>query len=292
MGQFMGDAKLKSDYRQIQRQVGDTRTAESLMAHYELERRLADRLRGSSRDERAWLYTDVYSELFASLPDHPQNTPTAGPRSERIAKEVRLLRPLLTPDSVYLELGCGDAALPFALAGLVGRAIALDITDVLVDFASAPPNFEFLKTPGIEIALPDNSVDVVYSNQLMEHLHVDDVAGQLREIIRVLKPGGKYLCITPSRVTGPHDVSIFFDETATGFHLREYDYGSIREIFLDAGFNRVSFLVVVGGRRLATPPYAALRALERALLLAPKRYWRSVSRLLTPLMGITAVGAK
>jgi hypothetical protein len=30
------------------------------------------------------------------------------------------------------------------------------------------------------------------------------------EINRILKPGGQYLCATPSRVTGPHDISVFF----------------------------------------------------------------------------------
>src|SRR5208283_2928145 len=126
----MGNAKLKSDYKRFQRRIRDTRPPERLIAHYELERRLAERLRASSSDERARLYTDVYSELFAKLPDHPQNKPGGGPQSGRIAKEVRLLRPLLTPTSVCLELGCGDAALSLALASMIGTAIALDITDV------------------------------------------------------------------------------------------------------------------------------------------------------------------
>jgi len=162
---------------------------------------------------------------------------------------------------------------------------------MLLNTIIAPSNFQFVKTAGVEIAQPDQSVDLVYSNQLMEHLHVDDVHDQLREIIRILRPGGRYLCITPSRVTGPHDISCLFDDTATGFHMREYDCGSIRAIFLGAGFSRVDFPLVIRGRWLATPPYLALRTLELSLLRVPNRFRRKM-RFVTPLMGVTAFGTK
>jgi SAM-dependent methyltransferase len=286
----MGTAKLKTDYKAIRR-VGDSRGPERLIAHYELERRLADRLRASSRDERAELYAVLYAELFASLPDHPQNAKNADADAVRTTKELRLLRPMLTPNSVFLELGCGDAKLALAVARLVAKAIALDVTDALVDLTLTPSNFRFVTTSGVEIALPDHSVDLVYSNQLMEHLHVDDVDDQLREIVRVLKPGGRYLCATPSRVTGPHDISGGFSETPTGFHMREYDYGSMRAILLSAGFSRVDFPIVVRGRRLGTPPYPALRALELMLLAMPNGFRRKL-RIVRPLMGVTAIGTK
>ena len=47
----------------------DERSPERLRVHYELERRLADRLRNGTREERAALYGEVYEELFRSLPD-------------------------------------------------------------------------------------------------------------------------------------------------------------------------------------------------------------------------------
>jgi SAM-dependent methyltransferase len=285
------ERRLKADYKRTQRHFGDSRDPERLIAHYELERRLADRLRASSRHERVGLYTALYAELFAGLPDHPQNTKRPDADVVRMTTQLRLLRPMLTPTTVFLELGCGDAKLTLTVASLVAQAIALDVTDALLDLTCAPPNFRFVKTSGVEIALPDRSVDLIYANQLMEHLHVDDVDDQLREIVRVLRPGGRYLCITPSRVTGPHDISCFFDDTATGFHMREYDYGSMRAILLGAGFRRVDFPLVVGGRRLGTPPYVALRALEVMLSSMPSGFRRKV-RFMTPLMGITAIGIK
>ncbi len=281
--------KLKPDYVAIQRRWKDTRPPERLIAHYELERRLADRLRAASREERSRLYSEVYSELFNSLPDHPQKA-AVGSRPHRIAKQVRFLRPLMGRGDVYLEIGCGDALLPFALSGIAREVLGLDVTDTLVDFAAVPANFRFLKTDGVEIPLADNSVDLAHSDQLMEHLHVEDAEAQLREIHRVLRPGGHYVCTTPNGVTGPHDISMFFDEVATGMHMREYDYRSLRALMLQAGFYPIKFPVVVAGYWLATPPYWLLHGSERALQRLPARLRRN--QLATVLMGITAVATK
>jgi ubiquinone/menaquinone biosynthesis C-methylase UbiE len=281
--------KLKPDYLAIQRRWKDTRPPERLIAHYELERRLADRLRATSRDERFRLYAEVYSELFNTLPDHPQKAAVSS-RPDRIAKQVRLLRPLMGRGDVYLEIGCGDASLPFALSGIAREVLGLDVTDALVDFAAAPANFRFLKTDGVEIPLADNSVDLAHSDQLMEHLHVEDAEAQLREIHRVLRPAGHYVCTTPSGVTGPHDISVFFDEVATGMHMREYDYRSLRALMLQAGFRPVEFPLVVAGYWLATPPYRLLHGIERALQRLPARLRRN--HLAGVLMGITAVATK
>jgi SAM-dependent methyltransferase len=281
--------RLKPNYATIQRRWRDSRSPERLIAHYELERGLADRLRAGSQGERSWLYGEVYSKLFDSLPDHPQKTTNELP-AKRVADRKRLLGPLLKPDAVYLEVGCGTAALPFAMAGLAAEVLGLDVTDALIDFAAAPANFRFVKTEGVEIQLADNSVDLAHSDQLMEHLHVEDAEPQLREINRILKPGGEYLCATPSRVTGPHDISVFFDEVATGFHMREYDYRSLRDLFLRTGFSRVRFPLVIRGFRLATPPYPVLRGIELALQAAPARLRRA--RPAGIVMGITALATK
>jgi ubiquinone/menaquinone biosynthesis C-methylase UbiE len=281
--------RLKPDYAAIQRRYGDSRTPERLVAHYKLERRLADRLRVSSQGERSSLYGEVYSNLFDSLPDHPQKTSIRAP-ARRVADRVRLLGPLLTPNAVYLEVGCGNAALPFALSSIAGEVLGLDVTDVLIDYASAPLNFRFVKTEGVDIPLADNSVDFAHSDQLMEHIHTEDAVPQLREISRILKPGGQYLCATPSRVTGPHDISVFFDEVATGFHMREYDYRSLRDLFLSTGFSHVCFPLVARGIRFATPPYQVLRGIELALQAAPARLRRS--RVAEVIMGVTALATK
>lgn len=282
------EIQLRGDFETTKRRARDSRSPEQIVAHYRLERRLSDRLRTAPPETRGKVYSIVYAELFNTLPDHPQNSAPA--HTGRAEREASLLRGFLTKGATYLELGCGDALVTFEIAGQVATAYGLDVTDALIRRDEAPPNFQYLQTNGIDIPLPAASVDFVYSNQLMEHLHPDDAQAQLREVCRVLKPNGKYLCQTPSRMTGPHDVSVFFDYEATGFHLKEYDYRSLRKLGLAAGFRRIDYHFLLKGRRLAMPFWFG-SAFERLLTATPKR-WRARLTNLKPIytaMGINAV---
>jgi SAM-dependent methyltransferase len=122
----------------------------------------------------------------------------------------------------------------------------------------------------------DGSIDVAFSNQLMEHLHPEDAEAQLRAICRSLVPGGVYFCITPNRLYGPCDVSQYFDDVATGLHLREYSARELRALALAAGFSRVRFYA--GGRGCMAPvPYRVVAAFESLLESLPSRLRRRLA---------------
>jgi SAM-dependent methyltransferase len=87
----------------------------------------------------------------------------------------------------------------------------------------------------------------------MEHLHVDDVADQLRNILAALAPGGIYICVTPNRLNGPHDVSRYFDKVATGFHLKEYSTGELDKLFREVGFSKTTAHAEIRGAGFAIP---------------------------------------
>lgn len=261
--------RLRPDFRKRQRLLGDNRPADRLVAHYILERSLSDRLRRASAECRSLVYAQVYRDLFISVSDHLQHRGNHH-RSSRVYWQLRQITRKLSSDAVFLEIGCGDAALVFAVSHNVCTAYGLDVTDELIDFEAAPPNFTFLPTAGVEIPLPSNSVDFAYSDQVMEHLHPDDASNQLAEVYRVLKPGAHYICVTPSRVTGPHDISCYFDYEATCFHLKEYDYAALRALFRKAGFRNLACTATVRGYEMHLP-YHAIRALERSLLMLPLR---------------------
>jgi SAM-dependent methyltransferase len=282
---------FRPDFATLRRSQGDTRSPERLLAHYCVERELSDRLRHAPREERLALYGTLYQQLFEALPDHPQRTP----RDDRqhVGSQLPAVIRYLEPTSIFLEIGCGNAALTFAAARHVRTAYGVDVTDALIDVAAAPENFVFLCTSGVEIPLPGNTIDFAYSYQFMEHLHPDDAIDQLREIYRVLKSGGRYLCVTPSQITGPHDISMYFDYEAAGLHLKEYQYADLRSLCQRVGFRKFSCRVFLKGREVGLP-YPVLRAMELGMRALPVKVGAKLAqtRIAQAVMGLNAVITK
>lgn len=255
------------------------RTQEQIREHYEVEKELASRLRNAPREERRRLYTSLYDELMARVPHHPRlAAPKRSPaeREREIQFQVALLRDFLTSDSVFLEIGPGDCALSHAVAKLVKHVYAVDVSDAAVKNKSHPDNCTFAISDGVNIPVPQESVDVAYSYQVMEHLHPDDAIEQLKNIRSALKSGGVYLCITPNRLSGPHDVSKYFDSVATGMHLREYTVGELIKLFGEAGFTVRKVYVFTKGKSLQLP-VLVLRLIEGFLELLPYRLRRKMA---------------
>ena len=227
---------------------GENRTIEQLREHYEIERELADRLRNASQLERRHLYSLVYDELFRRVPDHPQLTRKSSREETTVAVSIQMkfIKPFLGKESTFLEVGAGDCALSFEVARFVKQVYAVDVSDELTKSLTQPQNFHLALSDGSTVPVPPNSLDVAYSNQLMEHLHSDDAFEQLQNIHRALIPGGVYICITPNRLSGPHDISRYFDPVATGFHLKEYTTLELSNLFRKVGFSQVR--AYVGGK--------------------------------------------
>ena len=283
---------FRADLDQLRSESGDLRSPSRILAHYELEKELASKLRNASKEERASLYGQLYSQLFSQIIDHPQRTRPKDELSKRLSPQLTLLAPYLKNVNVFVEIGCGDAALSIALAQNGYTAIGVDVTSELI-----PPedqnNFRFVLTNGTTLDLPSSSADVVYSNQLMEHLHPEDAHQQLAEIRRILKPGGKYVCITPSRLTGPHDISKYFDVLATGFHIQEYDYASLKHAFSVAGFAKFYAVILVKGHHFFLP-YFVIRPVEMFVSWLPE-WIRTILRNLRAVqlfLGIVAIGIR
>ena len=105
----------------------------------------------------------------------------------------------LNEGEVVLDLGSGggiDVLLSAKRVGPTGKAYGLDMTDEMLNLArrnadaAGATNVEFLKGEIEHIPLPDNSVDVIISNCVI-NLSADK-SKVLAEAFRVLKPGGRF----------------------------------------------------------------------------------------------------
>lgn len=235
-----------------------SRSMDRVFEHYTIERELADRLRAAAPDQRARVYGEVYDELFRSIPDHPQLSIDAAERKREVLRKLKFVSRFLNKDSCLMEIGAGDCAFSINASPLIRRGIVVDVSQVIVSAAAEVVNLEIVISDGVSLPVKPKSVDVAYSDQLMEHLHPDDAQAQLVNVAKAVRPGGVYVCITPNRISGPHDVSRGFDNIATGLHLREYDGREIRKMFLDVGFRKVMFYAGGRGHYIRMPVSAVL----------------------------------
>jgi SAM-dependent methyltransferase len=258
--------------------AGDRRTARELREHYAIERLLAMRLATAGPERRGALYSEVYDELFSAIPHHPQlRRRSSAERRSQVERELHFVGGLLRADLAFLELGSGDQALARRVAPLVAEVHAVDVATAIAGGEPAPENLHTHLTDGSRLSLRSGSIDLAYSNQLMEHLHPEDADVQLREIFRVLRSGGSYLCVTPNRLTGPWDVSRLFRQTPDGLHLREYSNRELAAALRAAGFTQI-WAVVPGRSAARRVPLALLAWPEQLFAPLSPRVRRSVLR--------------
>lgn len=152
----------------------------------------------------------------------------------------------LNPGETVLDLGSGggiDVLLSAKRVGPTGKAYGLDMTDEMLALASenkqkaGVDNVEFLKGEIEHIPLPDNSVDVVISNCVI-NLSADKDA-VLREAFRVLKPGGRFAVsdvVTRGEVPPEVRKSVLLWVGCIAGALEENQY---QQKLTEAGFRRV-----------------------------------------------------
>jgi ubiquinone/menaquinone biosynthesis C-methylase UbiE len=152
----------------------------------------------------------------------------------------------LNPGETVLDLGSGggiDVLLSARRVGPTGKAYGLDMTDEMLTLANENKekagltNVEFLKGEIESIPLPDNSVDVVISNCVI-NLSADK-GRVLREAFRVLKPGGRFAVsdvVTRSEMTPEIRKSVLLWVGCVAGALQETEY---RDKLVSAGFEAV-----------------------------------------------------
>ncbi len=111
--------------------------------------------------------------------------------SEQV-REVAIARANLTSDMVVADVGSGTGFIAAGLAPRVSEVISLDNSPEMLAVArrnlARCGNVRFQLAEGESLPLADDSVDAVFANMYLHH--APDPALAIREMVRVLKPGG------------------------------------------------------------------------------------------------------
>lgn len=247
--------------------------------HYLVEKDLANKLLNSSKTDRTGLYNRLYTELFQKINNHPQIKKKSDKKlSTRKVKEyLPVINNYTNKDSIFLDIGAGDCTLSKIIAKKTKLVYALEVSNEFTKIKEKEPNLKIILYDGCKIPIPDEVVNIAFSNQVIEHIHPEDIYDHLREIYRTVKPKGVFIFQTPNRLSGPHDISRNYDDIATGFHLKEYTCEELIKILKEIGFNKFNFYIFYKGL-YSFFPITFIIYLERFLKKLPKQLSKEIAR--------------
>jgi SAM-dependent methyltransferase len=250
-----GSGRVFAGLSELERSTGVP--AADLLSVLEIERSFRARILSEEDDgQRRALYGELYSAVHPLLRGKGQDQTYY----ERLAK---LFGPEIKGKSV-LDLGCGDGSLLRAIATCGSPA---DLTGIDVhDFGQRSDDaFTFSQGDVINFRV-SCPVDVVISNQVVEHIAPADLNEHVRSVRNALAKEGTVIVVSPNRLWGPHDITRVCDFTssnqvsAAGSHLNELTYRDLMTVLQSHGFTNLKTVL----------PFADRVAAIRRVRLSPR----------------------
>jgi len=158
---------------------------------------------------------------------------------------------LVGEGNVVLDLACGYGEFIATIAA--SRKIGVDLNPSYR--AQLPPEVEFINAPADCTGLPAGSVDVVFTSNFLEHLRSkDECDAVFTEVLRVLKPGGRFIVMGPNIRYLADKYWDFYD------HYLPFSHLSVEEGLVQAGFTSEKVIAKF-------LPYTTRSALPKASIL-------------------------
>ncbi len=165
---------------------------------------------------------------------------------------AQLRRWVIRPNPTFLEVGCSSGYLLRDLRGAMPTATILGsdfIRRPLERLAEQLPDLPLLQFDVVRCPLPDASLDGVVMLNVLEH--IEDDRGAMRQVFRVLRPGGVVVIEVPA---GPHLYDAY-DKVL--MHHRRYTLAGVSELVTGAGFT------VLRASHLGAAMYPAFRWVKK-----------------------------
>lgn len=278
--------------------LGQRTLAELNDLHYECEVHYRARILATdaSEAERPLLFAEAYESLALILGERRRRSgATMGALGLPGDAAVQISERLGPMPGRVLDVGCGTGVLVQRLIAMGHDATGIDVSPRLVavgrerigrDLGAGQGSVESLVCGDfLRADLDDRGpFDLVYTNDVLEHIHPDEAPAFLRRSFELLRPGGWLWLVTPNRWTGPGDATILRHPIGTpsrGLHLKEYTLGELHLLLRQTGFAPIEArLWNAGRRRRATalrPAFERIkRVLEPVLAALPPRVRRRV----------------
>ncbi len=204
------------------------------------EERAAEQLRCATvYEQRRRLYSEIYAHDNGFWLARHGRTGISG----ACARNRALLQLACPGDGPVLDIGGGT--------GVAGDAFAPSREYVVCDaspFVSAQSDSGDMKRRTVvgyatELPFRDAGFDAVLMLDVLEHLHSEDIETSMAQVRRVLRPMGRLLIATPSRISGPWDARRILPDPHDhkGLHLNEMSVSDMLCLVRRHGFSPLGF---------------------------------------------------
>jgi SAM-dependent methyltransferase len=182
---------------------------------------------------------DYYEQVWERLPEGLQ-PPDLGLRRRFLLSEVRA-------GDRALDLGCGAGTFTAMLVAAGAEAVGVDVAEAALARARAGhPELDF-RLVALDGPLPfdDDAFDLIWASEVIEH--VADTERWLREVARLMAPGGRLLLTTPNHPRAALAAGgIERYSEPFGDHLHLYTRRSLATALTELDFEQVEVLAVGG----------------------------------------------
>ncbi|BAZ42342.1 putative methyltransferase [Calothrix sp. NIES-4101] len=218
-------------------------TEEMILQHWELEKQLTHELLQSKPESRWETFEKCYTTLYEKLEWLNRLIDSEKEVENPDAKYAEWIRLIGSPPKKIYEVGSGRGEMITYLAKQGYECRATEVTRERGEkWVTSIPNLIWAVSDGVNLERfePANTYNVVISDQVIEHLHPDDLIEHFKGVLEILVPGGRYIFRTPHVHSGPSDISrVFKCEKAMGMHLKEYTYREVAIKLKQAGFKHI-----------------------------------------------------
>jgi ubiquinone/menaquinone biosynthesis C-methylase UbiE len=163
-------------------------------------------------------------------------------------RQAEELCPRIRRTDVVMDLGCGIGRVARYVARCCGSLWAVDASETMLSLARerlhGVSNVSFAHSEGTRISsIESGSVDFVYSILTLQHLEREDAFLLLRDVHRVLRPGGSAFFTFPNLLSDVY-LNAFLDyaergEVCNPARARFYTPEEVRRLLPAAGFDRI-----------------------------------------------------
>jgi len=280
-------------------------TEDMVLLHWVLEKSLTRELLSSTHENRRTVFERCYTKLYSELPwlnEYVGRADTT-PIETRFKTWLKLVGD--PPKRIY-EVGSGKGELISYLSEKGHYCVATEITEER-GLRRESDNLVWSSTDGTHLDqyTDSNYYDIVISNQVIEHLHPEDIGEHFKGVHSILKENGVYILNTPHKYLGPSDLSKIFDyKEPICMHLKEYTLNELKKHMEKAGFKKIKSIIftpikIMSKTGLYVNPiqseayFKYLLNLEKIIYKLPREVRRlSIFLLFLPIIFISARASK